>query len=881
MAAPLLTTKFYIPPVRLELVSRQHLIERLNAGLKSSLALISAPAGYGKTTLLSDWSHRKELTAQVIWISLDKADNDPIVFWDYFITALGKLRAGVGENASTLLHLPKPPPIEAVLTTLINEISMIQDDFALVLDDYHVIESQPIHGAITFLLDHLPPQMHLVIATRADPPLPLALLRGRGSLVEIRTDDLRFTPDEAVAFLNQVMGLNLSEENVLALETRTEGWIAGLQMAVLSMQGRKDIPGFIKAFTGSNRYILDYLIEEVFQRQPADVQDFLLKTSILEQLTAPLCDFVTERDDSRKILPVLERANLFIVPLDESRQWYRYQRLFADLLQHQLDIVSGMKDVSLIHARASEWYEANGFPADAIHHAITAQDWERAATLVHNASETLLKRGEVTTLLGWIQALPDEVVRDRPQLCSECCWTLILTGQFSLAESFLEHVERNAEDNDTFFGEILVMRAYIARSRGDNPGTIELSKRATLLLPQDNIEVGSILALNLGIAQWHCGNLVESEQAITEAYDKAQQSGNDYVSLTAVSIQSIIYAAQGKLHQAADSCRHAIGLAEQSPAMAGNYITLGALLYEWNELEAAIKHVLKGIELSQLSGNLEFQSGGYRMLARIRIARNDATAAYSALQKADEFYRDKKVSPLDGARTAACYVLINLAQSNISAALDWAARITEEVDSSSFYPRLYLTQARLLLAQGNKRTASEQLAEKYEIAVQSGLQYGVVETRAMQALAASTPAEALAFLADALELAQPEGYIRTFIDKGEPMAELLNQAASQGITVNYVSRLLSAFKVEKETKAKTGISYSSPDTAIQTLTEPLSERELEVLRLLVAGLSNREISKRLIVSIGTVKTHVHNILNKMNVSNRTQATTRARELNLI
>ncbi|MBC8450567.1 MAG: hypothetical protein H8D78_22765 [Chloroflexi bacterium] len=496
MISPLLSTKLYVPPVRPELVPRPRLIERLNAGLHRKLTLVSAPAGFGKTTLLSEWTQQSEFS--VAWVSLDRDDSDPARFWAYFIAALQTVQADVGEGALAVFQSPQPPPIEAILTTLINEIATLPDPFALVLDDYHLIQAQPIHSALAFLLDHLPPQIHLVIAGRADPPLPLARLRGRGQLTELRETDLRFTLDEAATFLNQVMGLGLSAEDVAALEARTEGWIAGLQMAALSMRGRKDIPGFIAAFTGSHRYILDYLMEEVFQQQSADVQDFLLKTSILERFTAPLCDAIAEREDSHDVLLALERANLFIVPLDESRQWYRYHRLFADLLRHRLQIAGPQDLVPHLHTRASQWYEAEGFAAGAVHHALAGSDWERAATLILDVSETMLKRGELVTLLGWLQALPAEVVRVRPQLCLTYGWALILTGQLDAAESYLGQAEGAAQDDAALLGDIVSAQAFIARIRGDDSRTIELSQRALSLLPQDDLSARSIVAVNLG-----------------------------------------------------------------------------------------------------------------------------------------------------------------------------------------------------------------------------------------------------------------------------------------------------------------------------------------------------------------------------------------------
>jgi LuxR family maltose regulon positive regulatory protein len=875
MAETLLTTKFYVPPLRSELISRRHLIEQLLQGLDCSLVLISAPAGYGKTTLLSDLVHNMKPDIKSAWISLDSADNDPVTFWNYFINALGTIEQGIGDDTLSMLRSPGVSSINLLLTALINEINKITGDFLLVLDDYQVIESQPVHEAITFLLDHIPRKMHLVIATRTDPPLPLARLRGRGLMVEIRMNDLRFTPDETDDFFSKFINMNLSRGDIEALSTRTEGWITGLQMAALSMRGHDDIPAFIKDFTGSNRFILDYLIEEVFQRQPPDIQDFLLKTSMLDRLTTPLCDYVTERSDSRSILAVLERANLFIVPLDESRQWYRYQHLFSDLLRHQLEITSGPDDISEYHTRASHWFETNNLVSEAVRHAIRSQDWERASRLISDTSQSLLRSGEITTLLRWIQQLPDETIADQPQLWNECCWTMILTGQFDLANSFLEKIEKNASSNDVSRGEILVMRAYIARSRGDNLGTIELSLEARSLVPETSIDTRCILALNLGIAQWHFGHLEEAEEALTEAENKAQQIGNNYVLLTAVSAHSIIHAAQGKLHLAADLCRKAIEMAGGSPGVALVYLTLAAILYEWNDLPNAVDSVNRGIELSKQSGNVEIQSGGYRTMSRILMAYGDEAGAYSVLNTAYQFFSNKQVSPLDGARTADGFVQLYLMQKNIEKAREWMEKVTEDVDATTFYPRLHLSGARLSLALGEKEEAQRELAEKAMIAEQSGWIYGLIETRILQSLAAFEAEEATVFITDALNLAQPEGFIRIFVDKGETLEVILRETSGRGIAVDYISSILKAFKETPD------ISSQNRDVETQPLAETLSERELEVLRLMAEGLSNSEISRKLVVSVGTAKTHVHNILNKLGVSSRIQAVSKARELDLL
>jgi len=574
----------------------------------------------------------------------------------------------------------------------------------------------------------------------------------------------------------------------------------------------------------------------------------------------------------------------FIIPLDQERRWYRYHRLFADLLRHRLDMVCGSKQVALLHARASRWYEAEGFPADAVHHALDGRDWARAATLIGDASGSLMERGEVMTLLGWFQALPDEVVRARPQLCLEYGWPLILTGQLEAAESYLAQAEQSAQGDAAFLGEIVAAQAYIARTRGDAHRTIELSEQALTLLPRDDLSVRSFVALNLGLAHWHRGHLAEAEQALTEASHAALQSGNSHVRLVALGILGPIQAAQGKLHQAAVLCQQAIRLGEGSPAMALTHIEFSALFYEWNDLEAAADHLRRGIELSQRSGNVEVQTGGYRMLARLEQAQGDASAALAALQEAHQLARDHDVTPLVRARNAACHVQIALAQDDVATAMHWAQQVTEDADAFPLYPFLRLTPARLLLAQNQKAAAAEQLEALYETAVGAGWQFGVVEVRALQALAAPTPAAALAFLADALTLAQPEGYVRTFVDKGEPMAALLREAASRGIAPDYVAKLLAAIDAEEQRGRGAEVQRLSPaplHPSTPALVEPLSDRELKVLRLLTDGLTNQEIAQALFVSVNTVKTHLKNIYGKLGVHNRREATTQAKKLGLV
>ena len=439
MSTSILATKLYIPPPRPKVVLRPRLVERLDEGLHHKLTLISAPAGFGKTTLVSEWVASCERATA--WLSLDEGDNDLARFLAYLVAALQTIMADMGEGVLAVLQSPQPPPIESMLTALLNEITATPDDFILVLDDYHVMDAQPVDHALTFLLEHLPPQMHLVIATREDPQLPLARLRARGQLTELRAADLRFTPSEAAEFLNRVMGLNLSADDIAALETRTEGWITGLQMAALSMQGRSDTASFIQAFTGSHRFVLDYLVEEVLQRQPEHMRSFLLQTAVLDRLNGSLCDAVTGREDGRGMLETLERGNLFVIPLDDRRQWYRYHHLFADVLQTRL-MEEWPDQVSALHRRASVWYEQNGLPSDAIRHALAAEDFERAADLIELAGPVVEESSQTATWLGWVRALPDELVRARPVLSVWYAYALLGRGEMEAAEARLTDAER-------------------------------------------------------------------------------------------------------------------------------------------------------------------------------------------------------------------------------------------------------------------------------------------------------------------------------------------------------------------------------------------------------------------------------------------------------
>jgi LuxR family transcriptional regulator, maltose regulon positive regulatory protein len=873
----LLQTKLHIPPLRAGLIPRPRLIGRLNAGLDGRLNLISAPAGYGKTTLVTEWlssitlaplSVETGLGMRVAWLSLDESDNDPRRFLGYLLATLKRVHAEIGRAVEAMLRSPQPPPDEVILTTLMNEIAAVAQPFILVLDDYHVIHALPIHKQLNFLLDHQLPQMHIVLVTREDPPLPLPRLRVRGQMLETRQEDLRFTLEECADFLNQVMGLNLSSSDVEALERRTEGWIAGLQLAALSMQGRDDLPGFIQAFTGSSHYVLDYLIEEVFKQQSAETQDFLLKTSILDRLSGPLCDAVAGRTGSRSLLDHLEHANLFIIPLDQSCTWYRYHHLFAELLRQRLQVTETLSEKGL-HALACQWFTAEGLFYEAIQHALAGSDWDRAAGLIQDDSENLLRRGELSTLLGWLKALPEQVVRKHPMLCRDYGWVLTLTGQLAAAAPYLECAEQALQGDNAGLGQIILAQAYLARARGEYPQAIVLSKKALTLMSESDLLSRGMATFTLGFAHFNAGHLEEAEQALLEACQATRASGNDFARLTALGLLSAIQKKQGKLYRAAESCQQALQEAQGSPVAAQVQEFLADILYEWNELEAAADQLAQALKASQYLGNRAIQMEILRAMARLKQAQGNPSTAQEVLRELDQLVQEGDSAP-GRALAAACHAEIAMAQGDLPSASHWMQQMTEGVGPAALGMQHGLTQARLLLAQGRQAQAGEKLAGLHEAVSRAGLVSSMIEVCALQAMAAATPTDALHLLEEALEQAQPEGFIRTFVDKGEPMKALLERLKSQGGELKpYILKLLAAFeKTDRIDKP-------------QVLVEPMSERELEILRLLAIGLSNRAISERLVISVGTTKSHVHNILEKLGVDNRTQAVAKARGLGLV
>ncbi len=906
----LLTTKLYIPHPRSDRVLRPRLIARLNDALRGrrKLTLISAPAGFGKTTLLSEWSQGSELS--VAWLSLDEGDNDLTRFLTYFIAALQTIRTDIGKTALTSLHAsrPQPPAIEAVLTSLVNEIGALLDNpstlplvagrsFALVLDDYHLISAQPIQHALTFLLDHLPPSMHLIIASRTDPPLPLARLRIRGELTELRTADLRFRPDEVAAFFNQVMGLSLSAENVVALEARTEGWIAGLQVAALSMQGRdpEHLAESIQTFTGSHHYLLDYLAEEVLHRQPENLQTFLLQTAILDRLSGPLCEAVTGQVDSQTTLEWLERANLFIIPLDDERRWYRYHHLFADFLRHRLQ-QTYPEAVARLHHRASEWYEQHGQLLEAIGHVLAVPDFERAGGLIEQMAPTMFARREITTVLRWLEALPEAQVRARPQLSLAYAWVLLASGQLDAVEPRLrdaesqlqlDRIDAEHDPQRAIRGQIAAIRSQVACFRGEVARAVSLSRQALEDLPQDALYLRSTMAVNIALNLLASDDanmdVAEASQVLAEAATASQASGDTHTALLTLTFLAETEVARGQLHQAAQTFAQVLDMAGQHaehsgqslPVTSAAHIGLGELLYEWNDLDAAAAQLQRGIELSEIEEDRGTWSIGYLPLAHLYQAQGAPDLALEMIQRAEQVARKSNITWLK-TRVAACRARLWLRQGNLAAAVAWAERCGLRIGADIGYQREgeYATLARVWIAQGKFAQALNLLAWLLAVTEAANLLRSVVEILILQALALQSqgnPTAAIIALERALALAEPEGYIRTFVDEDAPVAHLLRQAASQGITPEYVSKLLAAFAEVTDT------ALAMP----QPLVEPLTERELEVLALITAGMTNQEIAQKLTITLGTVKRHLHNLSGKLNVSNRTQAVARARELKLL
>jgi LuxR family transcriptional regulator, maltose regulon positive regulatory protein len=909
MPISILATKLFLPQTQHKLVPRPQLIERLDAALTYPVTVISAPAGSGKTSVLRAWVARHQAT--VAWLSLDPEDNDPTRFWTYVIAALQRLQPGLAKNTHAVLQAQEQPPhfFESVLTMLLNELVAVPDTrpsqatnaeqasfqagIALVLDDYHVIDNPAIHTGIAFLIDHLPTHLHVLIASRSDPPLPLARRRASQQVCEIRFEDLRFTAEEVALFLNQVMALQLTTDHVAALAARTEGWIAGLQLAALALQGRdaEAQRQFVAAFSGSQRYILDYLVEEVFNRQPEHTQQFLLRTSVLDYMLGALCNTLTGHNDGQAMLEALERANLFVVPMDEERRWYRYHQLFAEVLRLRLQRTEPDL-VPVLHRTAASWYQANDLIDDAMHHALEAGDSAWIADLIEQYLEATLHRGEGETLRRWLAAVPAEVVRTRPRLILAQALVALNVGQLDQAETLLDAIAHIAP-SEPYTPSIGIqasmlanvpaarelLRASLFGLRGDADQSIESLQRAVRLVNQDERGPRVSVRWNTALADWMRGRLAEAEQAYRGLYAEAKAAGQPHAALGANALLARVQRTRGGLGHALHTYQDGLAFAARAgasapPTVAMAYVGMAEVFYHRNQLDQALRHASAAVPLGQQLVSMLTAATGLATLAWTRQALGDPSAARAAIEEAYRLIPADQVAALHNPVPAERARLV-LAQGDLQAALDWVTtRRLHDADALSYpHEREYLVLARVLLAQHAPARALrllERLAAKAQAQArrESVIEAGALAAVALAALGKRAPAHAK--LSEALTMARPEGYIRIFADEGAPMAALLRQV--NGELRPFALQVLAAIE------GTAAALWQKPAAA---LVESLTERELDVLRALATGQSNRAIAQQLYLSIATVKVHLKHIYGKLVVTSRTEALVRAHELNLL
>ena len=921
----LIRTKLRLPSIRKNLVPRPRLQVQITQGLCGPLTLIIAPAGFGKTTVVASCS--ASCGMPVAWLSLDKNDNEAGYFLNYLVAALHETHPKIGNEAAQILSSARQASYEEVLKTLINDLDTVNEEIALVLDDYQFISSQAVHEAVAFLLEHCPRTFHLVIATRSDPPLPLARLRARGQTVELRAADLSFTKPEAAQFLNDIMGLHLDAGSISALKERTEGWIAGLQMAALSMRHREDVPGFIEAFSGTNRYILDYLLEEVLAGQSLEIQRFLLYTSILERLTAPLCDALLKdeagesffipstslrtsvhAERSSFILDYLERANLFLVPLDDERQWYRYHHLFADLLRARLDqMYPGL--APQLHARAAAWHEQNGSIVEAIHHASMVPDDEMVERLIKQNYLEMMNRGEMSWVRFWMGNLSKELITRRPWLCLYEAMNRSWFGQLEEANLLLDEAEKriraegSAAGTQSMLGYHAYVKSRVIAMQGDTRRAIEFCLTARENVPADSLDLQIDFGITLGYEYFLCGDFSNANKILNETIQSGYIAGaiNNPVAAYCLLARSQVY--QGRLHEADDLLKKAVQLIGEP---GGQYlgavglveVETAALLCEWNDLEAALVRLKQGLDYLPWWGKTDDFCLAHVTLARIQLAQGNRTDAAGAIEKAAQLIQTCGVFSEARSAVESAQVKLWLVQGNWLAVDRWA--VTVEQRFGSYDPFRYedelthITQARVFIAQ-NKLDEAIRLLSCLEESAQSGGRQGrLIEIVLLKALALQrigSNAQADLALTKSLTLAEPSGYVRLFLDEGRSMQLLLAQwltHAGASPLRDYANYLLSQFDAEPHVVAaarEKASPISDPSARLrqsgQGLVELLSQRELEVLQLMALGNTNQEIARQLIVAPGTVKAHTASIYRKLEVANRTEAIARARQLGIL
>lgn len=881
MSGPLLTTKLHIPQARTASVLRPRLVMRLQQGLEQKLILISAPAGYGKTTLLCEWlADCRKTTA---WVSVDKGDNDPSRFWAYVIAALRDAFSLVSSILPDIQTSPDLSSNEILITELINELDKLSQPLILVLDDYHIIETQTIHDGLSFLLEHAPHNFHLVIATRADPPLPLARLRARSEMLELRLADLSFTLQEASDFLNRAMGLQISAEDVARITARTEGWIAGLQIAALSMQNTEDISGFITAFTGSHHYIFDYLLEEILGRQSPEIRRFLLYTSILDQLTAPLCDVLLEGEVTRSssvILEELDHSNLFIVPLDHEHRWYRYHSLFAELLRGYLQ-QNNAGQIPILHAHASDWFEKQELIPDAIRHSLASGDWERVIRLISANVFALLEQNELNTVAKQLDSLTSEKSRARPWLLIGRAWLAAYTAQFSSVEPILNIVEseiggiNSQVDQQTLGGHIAAIRAYVSWIGGKRSIAIQQAQEALECLPVTDRLMCCQAATILGLS---FSDLNAASVAFEQALIYARDIGVSHVTIFAHSCRAFMLVEQGRLREAHAACLEAMRLTQLNnthqllPTLSHVYATLSLILFEWNDLEGAMRYAKEAVNLAYRWEQADALHFAYTNLGEALFACGDVEGAFDILRL--EWQVANRTSWWFESITISQEVRWHLAQDNLETALQRLRLAQVDIEDLSAMP---LTSIQIFLAQKQYTKALTTITKILEFAEKRALGYQFVHLLLWQALAyhgLRQESQALSSLRQALTLAAHEGYVRTFIGAGASLTSLLHQARAVGIEPDYIDKLLASLKRGDSVKSAEAVPLSR-------LIEPLSEREMEVLRLLAKGLPDKKIAEVLVIARETVHKHLKNIYGKLGVHSRTEAILHARELSLL
>ena len=886
-----LTTKLAIPSSRGEIVPRPRLLGKLGKPPRP-FTLICAPAGFGKTTLMANWLNHIDLP--VAWLSLDSEDNDPNRFVTYLIAAIKSVKPEFGNAVYKALRSSSTPSMTTLLSALINEINGFDHNFVFVLDDFHQVTESSIRDLLIYLLDYQPPQMFLAMTSRSEPPLALPKLRVRQQLAEINVADLRFNLDETQAFLNKLMGLNLDADDIAVLEHRTEGWIAGLQLAALSLQGGTDAQHFIQSFAGDDRHIMDYLTDEVLHRQTALVKTFLLQTSILNRLCAPLCEAVTNLPDCKALLESLEQNNMFLIPLDHKRNWYRYHHLFADLLRHQLKETQPDKEIEL-HTRASRWFADNGFIDEAITHAFAAQNYELVAECLDQHGYEIFHSGRVSTLVNWFRKIPDPIIHNKASRLLLSAWAFFTSTEENVlplldaAEQLLEQSPEQASighsgNEDAYIkGEILVIRGFSAMHQGRFHESMKFIEQAKQLLPEQESIKHAAPALLEGLALYGVGDFVAAEKTLLKAVQLCLKHNNALAIVFILAALLRTYTKMGRLRQARDYFYSAMDILKERgwdslDETSCLYMALGEVLREQNELQASEECYVHAMELVKNEAWNTSRVMIKQMLARAKLANGEIEQAKAMLHEIANTEFIGQHLPIFST-IENCTARINLALGNAREVEKWLKQNPLQLggDPDPVLEEHCVILVRILLAQQQFDDAIKWLAKLLPAAEKANRIAVVIELLVLQSLARQAQGNsqlALATLERAVKLAEPEGFMRIFLDEGKSMATLLKRLADKGVEKDYAGKLLDRFDEHIDTKLQTAISRAG-------ISEPLSRKENNTLQLLAAGLTNKEIAEQLFVSPNTVKTHLKNIFEKLQVNNRNQAIAKARDLKLV